>query len=100
MDGERELISARDVKGLKYLDGVLPLLRRLHGVGCGRDKAGNRDLHMDQFCVLILLYLFSPVVDSLRGIQRVSEPSSPACCLACGPAASRPRLPWKCFTTT
>jgi len=73
MDGERERISERDVKGVKYLDRVLPLLRRLHSVGCERDKAGNRDLHMDQYCALILLFLFSPVVDSLRGIQRVSE---------------------------
>ncbi|MBM4011887.1 MAG: IS4/IS5 family transposase, partial [Planctomycetes bacterium] len=37
------------------------------------DKAGNRDLYMDQYCTLILLWFFSPVVDSLRGIQQASE---------------------------
>jgi hypothetical protein len=28
---------------------------------------------MDQYCMLVLLFLFNPVVDSLRGIQRASE---------------------------
>ena len=87
MDGERERISERDVKGVKYLDRVLPLLRRLHSVGCERDKAGNRDLHMDQYCALILLFLFSPVVDSLRGIQRVSELRKVQRLLGCGRAS-------------
>ena len=49
MAGDSEqVIRERDVQGVKYLDRVLPLLKRLHGVGCERDKAGNRDLHMDQ----------------------------------------------------
>ena len=87
MDSERERISARDVKGVKYLDRVLPLLRRLHGAGCARDKAGNRDLHMDQYCSLILLFLFSPVVDSLRGIQRLSELRKVQRLLGCGRAS-------------
>lgn len=38
-----------------------------------RDKAGNRELHFDQYCMLILLYLFNPVVTSLRGLQQASE---------------------------
>jgi len=70
---EQLTIRESDVQGVKYLNQVLPLLGRLHNVGCQRDKAGNRQLHMDQYCALILLYMFSPVVDSLRGLQRVSE---------------------------
>ena len=50
-----------------------PLLERLHEVGCERDKAGNRELHYDEFCLFLLLGLFNPVVDSLRGLQQASE---------------------------
>ena len=45
----------------------------MHKDGCERDKAGNRDLHFDQYCMRILLYLFNPIVTSLRGIQQASE---------------------------
>jgi hypothetical protein len=49
------------------------LLNDLHRVGCQRDKAGNRRLHFDQYCLLVLLFLFNPMVRSLRALQRVSE---------------------------
>jgi len=66
-------VTDKDVTGLKYFDKLGPLLARLHEVGCQRDIAGNRELHFDQYCLLILLYLFNPVVTSLRGIQQASE---------------------------
>ena len=66
-------IEEKDVRGLKYFDQLAPLLERLHDVGCNRDAAGNRSLHYDQYCMLILLYLFNPVVKSLRGLQQASE---------------------------
>lgn len=71
-DGERKLRD-HDIQGLKYFRKLQPLLARLHEVGTKRDVAGNRDLHMDQYCTLILLWLFSPLVDSLRGLQQASE---------------------------
>lgn len=86
MSGE-QVIRERDVQGVKYLDRVLPLLKRLHLAGCARDKAGNRDLHMDQYCALILLFMFSPIVDSLRSIQRVSELRKVQRLLGCGRAS-------------
>ena len=49
------------------------MLERLHQDGCARDRAGNRQLHYDQHCLLILLYLFNPVVTSLRSLQQASE---------------------------
>jgi hypothetical protein len=52
---------------------LLPLLERLHDDGCERDRLGNRRLHFDQYCTLILLYLFNPVVVSLRSLQQASE---------------------------
>jgi hypothetical protein len=74
MAGEkREWVREADVKGLKYFDKLAPLLLRLHDVGCERDKAGNRKLHMDEYCLLVLLFLFNPVVRSLRAIQQASE---------------------------
>lgn len=70
---KRQEIREKDITGLKYFDKLAPLLTRLHDVGCQRDKAGNRQLHFDQYCMLILLYLFNPIVVSLRGIQQASQ---------------------------
>lgn len=69
---KREEVHEEDITGLKYFEKLLPLFEPLHNVGCERDKAGNRRLHMDQYCALILLYLFNPVVTSLRGLQQAS----------------------------
>lgn len=70
---ERRKIKESDITGLKYFDQLAPLLDRLHQEGCARDRAGNRRLHYDKYCMLILLYLFNPIVTSLRGIQQASE---------------------------
>jgi Transposase DDE domain len=66
-------VREEDVQGLKYFERLAPLLERLHDVGCQRDKAGNRTLHYDQYCLLILLYYFNPIVDSMRGLSQASE---------------------------
>ena len=72
-DKQRKSLTAADVTGLKYFEKLAPLLQRLHDVGCERDKAGNRDLHYDELCLLLLLGLFNPVIDGLRGLQQASE---------------------------
>jgi hypothetical protein len=69
---KRKDVREEDVTGLKYFDKLAPLLARLHDVGSQRDKAGNRTLHFDQYCMLVLLFLFNPVVRSLRAIQQAS----------------------------
>jgi hypothetical protein len=69
----REKVRDEDVTGLKYFHKLRPMLDRLHEVGCQRDKAGNRQLHFDQYCALVLLYLFNPIVVSLRALQQASE---------------------------
>jgi hypothetical protein len=69
----REELTERQITALKYFDTLAPLLERLHDDGCARDRAGNRELHYDQYCLLILLYLFNPIVTSLRGLQQASE---------------------------
>ena len=70
---KRDEIQERDISGLKYFDQLAPLLERLHDDGCVRDKAGNRTLHYDQYCLLVLLYLFNPICSSLRAVQQASE---------------------------
>ncbi|MCX7422677.1 MAG: IS4 family transposase [Planctomycetia bacterium] len=70
---KRDEIQERDITGLKYFDQLAPLLERLHDDGCLRDKAGNRTLHYDHYCLLVLLYLFNPICSSLRAVQQASE---------------------------
>jgi hypothetical protein len=55
-------IDPRQVQGLKRLKHILPLLASLHQVGCERDKAGNRQLHFDEYVTLVLLWLFNPML--------------------------------------
>jgi hypothetical protein len=69
----RREIVADDLRGLRQLRRVAGLLSTLHQSGCGRDKAANRELHFDDYVLLILLYLFNPMIDSMRTLQKVSE---------------------------
>src|SRR5262249_13970343 len=69
----RQPIRAADVRGMKYFELLVPLLQRLHDVGTARDKAGNRLLFFDHFTSLLLLYFFSPVITSLRGLQQAGD---------------------------
>jgi hypothetical protein len=68
-----EAIRERDVQGLKYFRKLLPIFERLRDVGCQRDKAGNRPLFMDQYCALVLLFMFNPCGRSLRALQQASQ---------------------------
>lgn len=69
----RSEIDEGDFGGLKYIEAVSGLLGRLRGEACARDKAGNRRLYYDQYCMLVLLFLFNPIVSSLRAIQQASQ---------------------------
>lgn len=68
----RKEIRAKDLVGLKYFRVLGPLLDRLHADATARDRAGNRQLHFDQYAGLLLLVFFNPLVDSLRGLQQAS----------------------------
>jgi hypothetical protein len=65
-------VPGPELQGFKYLDKLLALFDRLHDVGCQRDKAGNRKLHFDHYCALILLSLLNPVLRSVRALQQAS----------------------------
>lgn len=66
-------IKASDLEGLKDLRAIAKLLERLHKVGTARDSAKNRDLHMDQYCLLVLMWLYNPILSSMRGLQEASN---------------------------
>ena len=70
---ESKPIDVDRLQGLKQLRKVAALLGAVHQSGCGRDKAANRELHFDDYVLLILLYLFNPLIDSMRMLQKVSE---------------------------
>jgi Transposase DDE domain len=72
MPSEGLPIDDSDLRGLKHLQRLLPLFARLHEVGCQRDSASNRTLHFDQYCTLVMLYLFNPLIDSVRCLQHAS----------------------------
>lgn len=83
----RDPIREEDVEGLKYFRKLWPLFERLREVGCDRDKAGNRELFMDQYCGLVLLFMFNPCLRSLRALQQASELQNVQRKLGCGRAS-------------
>jgi len=68
---EQEL-QDKDVRGLKHFKRLLPLLERLHDVGCERDAAGNRRLFFDDYVKLMLLYMWNPLIGSMRALQKAN----------------------------
>jgi len=69
---KRHTIVEGELEGFKYFKKLSRMLQRLHDAGCQRDRAGNRQLHMDQYMVLLLLFMFNPICQSLRGLQQAS----------------------------
>ena len=59
----------------------------MHHEGCQRDTAGNRDLHFDQYCLMVLVFLFNPICSSLRALQQASELKNVQKKLGCARAA-------------
>jgi hypothetical protein len=64
-------IQYKDIKCLGHLQRVFDLLESLHGAGCQRDTAGNRQLHFDGYCKLVLLHIWNPLLESVPDLQRV-----------------------------
>jgi hypothetical protein len=62
-----------EIQGVKYLKQLLPLFEALRDVGRQRDKAGNRSLFYDHYCLCVLLALFNPILRSLRSLQQASQ---------------------------
>lgn len=65
-------LEDKDIRCLGHLRRVFELLDGLAGVGCERDRAGNRRLHFGTYCKLVLLYIWNPLIDSIRGLQQAA----------------------------
>jgi len=66
----KQAVADMEVRGLKHFKRLLPLLRGLEKVGCERDTAGNRQLFMSDYCASVMLYLFNPMINSVRMLQQ------------------------------
>ena len=65
-------IKDSDVQGGKFLGPVMRMLAPLRE-HCPDPK---RKLHYDEYCAWLLLYFFTPVLDSMRGLQQASDIAS------------------------
>jgi len=70
---KRDKPKTEDLQGFKYFKVLAGMLGELHEAGGQRDRAGNRQLHMDQYMTLLLMFMFSPVCSSLRALQEASD---------------------------
>ncbi|WP_390623353.1 hypothetical protein [Blastopirellula sediminis] len=61
------------LRGLKHFAKPRPLLAELRHDATARDTSGNRTLHFDQYCLLVLLYALNPGISSLRALSQASE---------------------------
>ena len=62
-------IKDSDVQGGKFLGPIMRMLAPLRA-HCPDPK---RELHYDEYCAWLLLYFFTPVLDSMRGLQQASD---------------------------
>lgn len=72
VSAKRQEIRDSDLHSFKLFQKMAPWLERLHGQACQRDRAHNRTLHMDQYMLLLLMYMFNPMCVSLRALEQAS----------------------------
>jgi len=65
---KKSKITPGQIRGAKYLKNILELLRPLHD----HCDCPNRKLHYDEYVAYLLLYFFTPVLDSMRGLHQAS----------------------------
>ena len=75
---DRDVVAPQKVQALHHFKRLVPLFQRLHEVGTKRDIASNRTLFMDDYCLLVTLFLFNPMIDSIAMCRRrLKCPRSP-----------------------
>ncbi len=72
MSVPRTDIPQEQLTGFKYFKKFLSILDRLHDAATASDKPHNRILHFDQYVGLELIFLFNPIITSMRGLIQVS----------------------------
>ena len=65
---KRKSFKEKDLRGLKYFRPIRKLLKSQHG----EKDHPNRNLHYDEYISLLLLYFFTPSIQSLRYLQKTS----------------------------
>jgi hypothetical protein len=73
LSGVAGSLDPATVTGVKYLARLFPLMQRLAPAGRERDLAGNRRLLFSQYAGLMLLGMFNPTLQSLRGLSEASR---------------------------
>jgi hypothetical protein len=66
-------LKKKDMRGFKHFRILAELTEHLHAAYIDPNHPNKRKLHYDQYLSLMLLYMFSPVCDSLRMIQQATE---------------------------
>jgi hypothetical protein len=66
-------LKKKDMRGFKHFRILANLTEHLHEVYIDPNHPNKRKLHYDQYLSLMLLYMFSPVCDSLRMVQQATE---------------------------
>jgi hypothetical protein len=70
---DRERSEAeKSFRGNRLIKPINHLIEKLHDLGTDRDHAGNRKLFFDQYATLLLLYFFTPSLNSLRALQEAT----------------------------
>ena len=62
-------IKAKDLEGFKYFKRFRKMFEKLKQLPSHR----NRILQYQDYVMVVLFYFFNPLIDSLRGIQQVTE---------------------------
>jgi hypothetical protein len=69
----KDVVTEKDILHLGHLKKVYSLLDALHLDGCQRDTAGNRKLHFDDYCKLVLLYIWNPLLQSIQDLRQAAS---------------------------
>jgi hypothetical protein len=67
-----EPLREKDILCLGHLQRVFSLLDALQDVGTERDTALNRRLFFNDYCKLVLLQIWNPLIDSVRRLQEAA----------------------------
>lgn len=80
-------VRDEDIQGSKYVKRFLALVEQIRAVAEGEERHPRRELDIEQLAGHLLFYFFTPVLTSLRSIQRASELKKVQKVLGCSRAA-------------
>jgi Transposase DDE domain len=84
---QKGTVADENLQALRIVQRANHLFQRLRDAGTERDKSGNRTLLFSHYASLILLSMFNPTMQSLRGLQSASEIKRVQKRLGCGRAS-------------